>query len=337
VIAAGEPAGRHPLHAGPRIWPESNCYVDLWIGLLHHLRLEPEAMLACAASPRFEGDQWTFCKPTATELARLYGLRVEELSVWSDLRGHVAQQIARGRVVLLETDGYFLPDTRGVSYGIAHQKTTIGVLALDLETRAMSYLHNAGRFTLDGDDLDGALASGVTATVLPPFAELVDLARHVALAPRELRARSLDVAAVRLSLADGSNPFGQWADAAGDDLARLAERDLAHFHAWAFASIRQAGSMSELLAAWCAWLGDSRELTEASAALLEVAQTLAAQQFRLARVPVGGKHPDLADALRRCGALWERASAAIATVVASRDAADGRPSASRAGPLVRAR
>ena len=29
---------RHPLHASDRVWPESNCYVDLWFELLHTRR-----------------------------------------------------------------------------------------------------------------------------------------------------------------------------------------------------------------------------------------------------------------------------------------------------------
>src|SRR5437764_10496194 len=48
----------HPLHSGDRIWRESNCYVDLWIGQLHHLGLDPLAMLACGVAPQFEIDQW---------------------------------------------------------------------------------------------------------------------------------------------------------------------------------------------------------------------------------------------------------------------------------------
>ena len=27
----------HPLHDAERIWPETNCYIDLWIETLHAL------------------------------------------------------------------------------------------------------------------------------------------------------------------------------------------------------------------------------------------------------------------------------------------------------------
>ena len=65
VIAGLDPAAyqRHSLHGEQRIWVEKNCYVDLWIELLHALRLEPLAMLPFTLAIDFEGDQWTFFKP----------------------------------------------------------------------------------------------------------------------------------------------------------------------------------------------------------------------------------------------------------------------------------
>ena len=36
---------RHALHAEGCTWLEKNCYVDIWIELLHALKLEPLAML----------------------------------------------------------------------------------------------------------------------------------------------------------------------------------------------------------------------------------------------------------------------------------------------------
>ena len=42
----------HFGHAGERIWPEPNCYLDLWIETLHALGLDPVPALACALSRR---------------------------------------------------------------------------------------------------------------------------------------------------------------------------------------------------------------------------------------------------------------------------------------------
>jgi hypothetical protein len=314
IATAGRNA--HPLHAGERIWRESNCYVDLWIGLLHHLELDPVAMLACCAAPHFEGDQWTFHKPSASELGLLYGVRVEELTIWRPLRAHVERQLALGRIVLVEVDGFHLPDTRGVTYRVEHNKTTIGIHRYDAATGTLGYFHNSGSYTLDGDDLEGVMSGTVTASQLPPFAELADPSRRTVADVTALRERSRHIAAQRLALGPAGNPFTDWSLAADEEVEALATNALCHFHAWAFAAVRQAGAMTELLAFWCEWLREDGALADAAGALRELSQTLAAQQFRLARVPSGGRRPDFADALRRCAALWERAQLDIARVVA---------------------
>jgi hypothetical protein len=317
VTAPVQTDGRntHPLHAGERIWRESNCYVDLWIGLLHHLELDPTAMLACCVAPHFEGDQWTFHKPSSSELALLYGVRVEELTVWRPLRDHVERQLSLGRVVLVEVDGYHLPDTRGVTYRVEHNKTTIGIHRFDASAGSLGYFHNSGSYTLGGEDLEGVMSTTVSGAQLPPFAELADPSRCASLGVAALRARSMEIAARRLALASPRNPFADWALVADAEVDALASNALCHFHAWAFAVVRQAGSTTELLAFWCDWIADDGRLATAAAALRELSQTLAAQQFRLARVPSGGRRPDFADALRRCAASWDRAYHDIARVV----------------------
>ena len=54
---------RHELHDLDRDWPETNCYVDLWIEVLHAAGLDPHAMLPFVFAIDVEGDQWTFVKP----------------------------------------------------------------------------------------------------------------------------------------------------------------------------------------------------------------------------------------------------------------------------------
>lgn len=323
------PEGRnaHPLHAGERIWRESNCYVDLWIGMLHHLGLDPHAMLACCVSPHFEGDQWTFQKPTASELALLYGVRVEELTVWRPMREHVERQLAMGRVVLVEVDGFHLPDTRGVTYRVEHNKTTIGIHRYDRASDSIGYFHNSGSYSLSGEDLAGVFSASVTAAHLPPFTELADPSRAFAASTDPLRVRSLQIAAQRLALLSEANPFAEWAKSADAEVEELASRAICHFHAWAFAAVRQAGATTELLAFWCDWASGG-ELAAASSALRELSQTLAAQQFRLARVPSGGRRPDFAGALGRCAESWAAAHADIARFVA----AETRSGAAGSGP-----
>lgn len=317
-------AEEHLLLSGGRVWPESNCYVDLWISALHALRLDPVPMLLCTISPQFEVDQWTFCKPTAGEIAVLYGIRVEELNIWRAVREQVESQVQAGRLVLLEVDAYHLPDTAGVSYETAHQKTTIGIRAFDSVNGGMEYFHNKGRFILDRYHTERVFASGVTSAMLPPFAEFADLRGMETLNEGALATRARALASVRLRLAGRGNPFTDWAARASAQLTDLASRDLANFHAWAFATVRQAGSMAELAGQWCVWMRRHAPGAEpatwqiASDALQALAQTLAAQQFRLARVPQGGAHDGFGSALSRCAVQWFIAADALRALMADR-------------------
>jgi len=69
---------RSVLHAESCAWVEKNCYVDIWIEVLHALGLEPRAILPFTVTIDFEGDQWTFFKPPHDELRELYGVDVQE-------------------------------------------------------------------------------------------------------------------------------------------------------------------------------------------------------------------------------------------------------------------
>ena len=75
----------HFSHAGERIWPETNCYLDLWIETLHALGLDPVPAFARALSADHDGLQWTFLKQQPEDLRRLYGLEVTEEIVWLPL------------------------------------------------------------------------------------------------------------------------------------------------------------------------------------------------------------------------------------------------------------
>ena len=100
----------HPLHDGARDWPETNCYVDLWIELLHGRGLVPEAMLGFTLRQDFEGDQFTFFKPPADELERLYGIDIHEMQPYRPLPWQIAEQIARDRTIIVELDSWYLPE-----------------------------------------------------------------------------------------------------------------------------------------------------------------------------------------------------------------------------------
>lgn len=147
-----DPVGHrsHAMHAPERCWPQTNCYADLWIEALGALGMEPAAAFGFAVSQDFEGDQFTFFKPPLEDLEALYGLRVTELALYDDLVAHLELQAAQGRLVLIELDSFYLPDTRGVTYRTAHGKTTVAINRIDLAARELDYFHNEGFFRASG-------------------------------------------------------------------------------------------------------------------------------------------------------------------------------------------
>src|SRR5207248_1612605 len=134
----------HALHDDERAWPETNCYVDLWIEVLHAQGLEPTAGLAFTLGLDFEGDQYTFFKFSLDELRDLYGVEVQELNVWRPLAEQAAEQVRLKRFFMPEIDSFYLPDTAGVTYQIDHGKSSIAVDSIDLERRTLRYFHNRG-------------------------------------------------------------------------------------------------------------------------------------------------------------------------------------------------
>lgn len=303
----------HPLHASDRIWPETNCYVDLWIELLHARGLRPEAMLGFTLAQDFEGDQFTFFKPPAADLERLYGLEVQELAIYDDLASHALVQIGLGRPVLVEVDAIHLPDTRGTTYGREHAKTTIAILGLDPAARELDYLHNAGRFRLHGDDFAGLFAR---ATLLP-YAEFVKEA-GTPLPDRALPAAALDLLRRHRARAPRRNPVLGFRDALERTGGDLVQRPLGVFHAYAFNTTRQLGANFELLGSHLAWLGASRaaDLGAAAASARDLAQEAKTFQFQLARAFARRSAETLCARLDRAAATYDALFAALDVALA---------------------
>lgn len=112
----------HFSHAGERIWPETNCYLDLWIETLHDLWIDPVPAFACALSADHDGLQWTFLKQQPEDLRQLYGLEVTEEIVWLPLLETVESGPSRGVLNTVEVDSWWLPDTAGTAYHADHVK-----------------------------------------------------------------------------------------------------------------------------------------------------------------------------------------------------------------------
>lgn len=277
---------RHAMHAGERHWPQTNCYADLWIEILHALGTEPAAVFGFTVAQDFEGDQFTFFKPPLDDLEALYGLQVTELALYDELIGHLEQQIARGRLVLIELDSFYMPDTRGVSYRASHGKTTIAVNRLDRAGRQLDYFHNDGLHRAEGEDFDGLfrlLPGQMREDTLFPYAEMVRLPKRLP-AEAELRATALRLLARHVARRPDANPVAAFRNVATAQAAALAERPGEAFHLYAFNTLRQLGANFELLASHLDWLGASVEgLGEARDAALRIAEGAKVAQFHLAR------------------------------------------------------
>jgi hypothetical protein len=301
---------RHPIHGENRTWAETNCYTDVIVELLHSLGCEPRATLPFTLTIDFEGDQWTFFKYPDSDLLELYGLDIQELAVWRPLVQHIEDQIAVGHPVLVELDSYFMPDTAGSAYKLAHMKSTVAVNEIDIENRHLGYFHNQGYYHLDGQDftdifqLDGL----VHERVLPPYIEFVKKApRFQTLTAPQLTAASLGLLKKHLQRVPQTNPFIPFKEKFNRDLDWLMTADIGVFHAYSFATLRQYGACFELSETYLRWLEEQGEngLTAAIEAFQQISQQTKAFQFQLARSMARKKPLDLSP-LDNMAEHWQR-------------------------------
>jgi hypothetical protein len=302
---------RHGLHSDEQDWPEKNCYVDLWIEMLHALGLEPRAMLAFTLAVDFEGDNWTFFKPPLGELKRLYGMDVQELNVWRPLLEHAVEHLAAGKLLSTEADAFWLPDTAGTDYRRQHVKTTIALNMLDTEGERVGYFHNAGYFTLEGEDYRQLFRIGADpqALHLPFYAELVRIDRVLRRTPAELLASSQALVREHLANRPADNPVRRFAQRFADEQPALLSGGLPRYHAWAFATLRQMGAAFELAAEGLNWQASVEGSTPMPAAmkLREISQQAKALVLRVARA-VNAKRPlDAAATFDSMAAAWDDA------------------------------
>jgi len=305
---------RSPLHAQERDWPETNCYLDVWIELLPSLGLPPEACLAYSVTQDFEGDQFTFFKVPLEDLEALYGLKVTELAIYDRVETHVQQQIERGRISLVEVDSYFLPDTHGVGYHEAHGKTTIAVNRMDFDTRTMEYFHGLGLHRLEGDDFDGVFQRGDHKKPLPflPYTEFVKFP-EVLPTPEHVLSVSEDLLRHHLKRRPAGNPIAAFARVFPAQVEKVAEREFDFFHLYAFNTLRQLGANFELFSAYLDWLaGQGRaELAEGAALAKTISSTAKMVQFKLARAVMRKKFQGLDEGLNPAVEAWDNLMALL--------------------------
>jgi Domain of unknown function (DUF1839) len=310
----------HALHSGGVDWAETNCATDMWIEILHSWGLDPVAGLAFTVGTDFDGEQWAMFTYPDEDLRVLYGIDVDELNVWRPLIEHVEDHLRLGHVVPVDVDAYHLPDTAGVTYRLAHQKTTVAVQMVDRERRALGYFHNAGYAELAGDDFDALFHLGPyadpMAVAMPPYAMVVRVG-GLRRDPPDLVDRTVGRLRVHLERRPPDNPVLRLGERMADDLPAIATDGMDAFHRYAFGSCRHLGANGELAATFVDWLGrhdptaDGPALAEAATAYRTVSSGAKAAEFTVARAAAGRK-VDLDAVVQPLAVAWDRAATILA-------------------------
>ncbi|MCP4907618.1 MAG: DUF1839 family protein [bacterium] len=304
----------HPYHASDRDWPESNCYVDVWIEVLHSMGLEVAPVLGSTLVSDFEGDQWTFFKLHHSDLYQLFGIEVEELTLWRDLVSHLVGQVGRGRIPVVEVDSFYLPDTAGRDYRVAHIKTTVAVEAIDSDRQILRYFHNRSRHELEGRDFRGLLRVEPEAppAQLMPYCEIAKLDRLVHHDARKLRSISLDLFREHWTRRPGANPVERYAATVQADLEALIASDPEDYDLYAFASIRQCGSGFAFSADYLQWLaGVDPRWADAAESYSEISKLASTLVLKMARIVHSGRMREVSDTLGQMARAWERGAASV--------------------------
>jgi hypothetical protein len=286
---------------------ETNCYTDILIELLHARGLEPLAAMGTTMRMDFEGDQWTFLKPAPQDLETLYGVDIHEMQPYRPLPDQAAEQIAQGRTLSVELDSWYLPDTLATSYREEHVKSSVVVESIDRQSDRMRYFHAAGLYELAGEDYRGVWRLGreFSDDVLPPYTELVRFDAAPALTGAQLRDTARELLRDHLAHRPASNPFVRFGEQLQRELPRLLEGDAADYHAYAFATVRMAGSAFEVAGSHMDWLlADS---SPASAAFTRIVDGCKVLSFRLAR----RREFDPAPLVQELAAAWDEAMARV--------------------------
>ncbi len=302
-----DPANYAPsaLHHPDRTFRETNCYVDIWIELLHACGIDAASAMAFACVVDFEGDQWTFFKPPPDEMERLYGIDVHEMQLYRPTVDHVIEQLSSGRTIIIEADSFFMPDRAATSYKKTHVKSSIAIEAIDSAQQRLRYFHGPGYYELSGEDYRGIFRLGreFSDDVLPPYTELVRFDAGPRLEGEELRRAAYEMLGRQLRRRPQRNPWNTFGERLSKDLPELLAGTDTGYHAYAFATVRQCGAAFETAGSFVEWLApsSSQDASTAAAALGRQVSGAKALLFRLAR-----RRPfDPAPAIRQLAEDWE--------------------------------
>ncbi len=301
----------HDVHAGERVYNETNCYTDVIIEFVHARGDEPLAVMGATVRLDFEGDQWTFFKPDPGDLERLYGIDIHEMQPYRPLPVQIAELLHSGRTMSVELDAWFMPDTAATSYHAEHVKSTVIPESIDVERERLQYFHNGSLNRLDGADYRAIFRVDATDPGhLPPYTELIRLDAGPRLTGGALRDAARDALRRHLERTPATNPFARFGERLSVDLSALLAGDAAMYHAYAFATVRMAGAGFELCAAHVDWLlgADGAPTVAALTRIVEGSKVL---NFRLARRRAFDPAPIIDD----LSAAWDEAMHALRLAV----------------------
>jgi hypothetical protein len=300
----------HALHGPDRQWQETNCYIDLWIEILHAIGLDPEAALGFTVTQDFEGAQFTFFKFLPEDLETLFGLGVQELAVYDGIEAQIAEQLRRDRLPLVEIDSFYLPDTQATAYRREHVKTTIGAVELDAPARRLGYFHNTGYHLVEGEDFDGLFHrlphQAANPDLMFPYAEFVKR-RRPPLEGSDLTEASVRLLRQHLARRPERNPVSAYRAEFGRHIETLASRPMSYFHLYCFNTARQLGANFELLGSHLRWLDERAGLglEDLAAGATRIAADAKVLQFQLARSVKRARLDDCGPALERLEAAYD--------------------------------
>ena len=121
--------------------------------------------------------------------------------------------------------------------------------------RRLRYFHGPGLFELGGDDYRGVFRIGeFSDDVLPPYTELVRFDAGPRLEGEDLRRAAAQLLRRHLERRPRENPFDRFGQQLEQELPALLDGGLERYHAYAFATVRMAGSAFEILADHARWL-----------------------------------------------------------------------------------
>ncbi len=306
ISATSDVYRSHDIHSADRTWPETNCYLDLCVEVVHALGHDPVPMLGSALAADHDGQQWTFVKPDPEDIRSLYGIQIAEENVWRPVLDTIETGSARDMYFTVEVDSWWLPDTAGNDYHCGHAKTSILPVHVDRDAQVLEYIHGRGLHRLVGDDFVGVFnLGGASEWLLPPFVEQVTQVGAPANPDDGLAVR---LARKHLDRAPDHNPVERLGYTVSEAISWLPEVGVDTFHAWAFATLRQCGATAEIAADLAAYL-DTHGAPGAQAAcasFLEVASGAKSVQFKMARA-ARGRAVVVDDIMDHLAQQWNRA------------------------------